>query len=136
MTYIERCLYDYKANIAALEVLIAERNNLKSIHGHSYEVINSSVGADPVSRTVNNLMALEKKIDRLNKKIRPVNKLISDLSGRALRLQQIKKILTLKYLEHENNSYIQKEIGISVSTYWRRVQELLRIARKYFGYEQ
>ncbi len=79
-------------------------------------------------------MELEKKIARLEKKIKPINKLIMDLSsGKSLYIRQLRDILTLKYIGHEDNHYIQEEMCVSVSTYWRRVRELLRIARKYFG---
>ena len=133
MTYVEKCLYDYRANVAALEMLIEEKNNLKSIHGHSYEINNSSVGADPVASTVNNLMALEKKIARLEKKIKPVNELLENLSGSDLRFQQMKDILKMKYFNHESVRYILKELAISERTFRRRIRELLHLAFIFFG---
>ena len=132
MMYVEKCLYDYLANIAALEYLQEELINLKSIHGHSYEINKPSVGSDPVINTVNNRMELEKKISKLGKKINPIKRLIDDLESR----EHLKKILLLKYISHGKNDYVQKEMNMSSATYWRRVRELLRIAKKYFGNEE
>ena len=134
MTYVEKCLYEYKSNIAVLEYLQEEKNNLMSIHGHSYDIENKSSMSNPVLTTVNQSMELEKKIACLKRKIVPVRKLLDDLAvGKSLRVQQMREILISKYVAHEDNQHVQEKMCVSVSTYWRRVREFLRLARKYFG---
>ena len=136
MTYVEKCLYEYKSNVAVLDYLREERKNLASIHGHNYENSSTPNSSDPVLTTVNLGMELERKIACVEKRIKPIARLLSDLTaGRSLRVQQLRDILCLKYIAHEDNQRVQEEMKVSVSTYWRRVRELLRLARKYFGNE-
>ena len=133
MNYVERCLYDYKANVAEIEILREERENLMSMHGQSYEANNSSGKNDPVANTANQKLTLEKKISHIEKRVKPVNKLIKDLQGSSLRVQQMLGILRLKYIEHEDKDTIKHTIAVSEATFWRRVRDLLRLAKRYFG---
>jgi len=133
MGYVERCLYDYKANVAEIECLQEELNGLMSLHGQSYEINNSSGEGDPVSNTVNQGFVLEKKITKLEKKVKPIQKLMGDLKGSSLRVQQMSGILRLRYIEHEDKEFIKDKICVSDTTFWRRNKELIALAKRYFG---
>ena len=67
MNYIEKCLYDYKANIAEIEVLIEKRSGLMSMRAQSYQSSNSYEVNDPVGNTVNQKLAIDKRISKLEK---------------------------------------------------------------------
>ena len=121
MGYVERCLYDYKANVAEIEILREELNGLMSLHGQSYEINNSQGEGDPVANIVNQGLILEKKIAKLEKRVKPVDKLLSDLKGSSLKVQQDK----------EN---IKQSLAVSERTLWRRTGELISLAKRYFGY--
>ena len=134
MTYVEKCLYGYKykANLAELEVLYEERKNLMSLHGQTYEINNSSGEQDPVGNIVNQGFTLDKRISQLEKRVKPVDKLINDLKGSSFREQQMCGILRLRYIEHEDKEIIKKKIGISDITLWRRTKDLMSLAKRYF----
>lgn len=133
MGYVERCLYDYKANAAEIEVLREELNGLMSLHGQSYEINNSQGESDPVANIVNQSAILEKKIAKLEKRVKPVDKLLSDLKGSSLKVQQMSGILKLRYIEHEDKEIIKKSLAVSEATFWRRVSELIRLAKRYLS---
>lgn len=134
MNYVERCLYDYKANIAEIEILSEQLDNIMSLHGHSYEIYNSQGESDPVGNIVSQKLKLERKIFLLQKRVKPVDKLIDDLKGSSIRRQQMLEILKLKYIQHEDKDFIKKSIAISEATFWRRIKELRWLARRYFGF--
>lgn len=133
MGYVERCLYDYKANVAEIEVLREELNGLMSLHGQSYEINNSQGESDPVANIVNQSTILEKKIAKLEKRVKPVDKLLSDLKGSSLKVQQMSGILKLRYIEHEDKEVIKKSLAVSEATFWRRVSDLIRLAKRYLS---
>ena len=134
MGYVERCLYDYKANVAEIEILREELNGLMSLHGQSYEINNSQGENDPVANIVNQGLRLEKKIAKLEKRVKPVDKLLSDLKGSSLKVQQMSGILRLRYIEHEDKENIKQSLAVSERTLWRRTGELISLAKRYFGY--
>lgn len=133
LTYVERCLYDYKANVAEIEALRSEQNNLMSLHGHNYEMNNSFGECDPVANIVNQSLNLDKKIAAIEKRVKPVDKLLGDLKGSSQRVQQMAGILRLRYFQHEDNFVVRRELSISSTTLWRRSRELLALASHYFG---
>ena len=133
MTFVERCLYEYKANVAAVEILTLEIENLMSVNGHKYDASMSNAIPDPVSDTAARKINLENKIVRLRQLIRPVEKLKADLAGNSLRIQQMREILVMKYINQEGNEHTQEKMAVSSRTFWRRVKELLQLAKKYFG---
>ena len=135
MTFVERCLYEYKANKAAIEAISMEINDLMSVRGCSYENYSpdSHTVSDSVLEVTAMKMNLEKKIVRLQRLTTPVEKLRDDLSGNSLNTQQMREILVWKYIEHEGNERTQEKMAVSERTFWRRVRELLYLAKKYFG---
>ena len=132
MGYIERCLYDYKANVAKLEMMQEELDDLMSLHGQSYEIFKSHGEADPVANAVNQRLKLEIKIKEIKRRIKPVEKLIEDLKGTSLRVRQMAEILRLRYFQHEDKTIIMEKLAVSSSTLWRRTNELIALAERYF----
>lgn len=76
---------------------------------------------------------MRKKIKELDSYIRPVKTLYYDLLHIYSGSHQILKILQMKYFHHDNLISILEELHISQPTYWRRTQELMKLAKKYFG---
>ena len=135
MKYVERCLWDYKANIAMLETLKLKAVELRSVHGHDYEAHSVNGISDPVAEVTGKILVLEKKIRKVSLMVIPVGKLEADLKGNAQPTRHIEGILKLRYFEHNNREYVQGELGLSRTTYWRRHDELMRLARKYLAEE-
>ena len=133
MQGVERCLWDYKANLASQAAMREEIANLMSVRGHSYEAHVISVASDPVADVTNRILNLEHRIKNSEKRTRPVEKLRGDLQSSDMYISQMGKILSLRYIEHESIEVVMDKLAISSSTFWRRTKELLRTARKYFG---
>lgn len=135
MKYVERCLWDYRANVAMLEILQGKLRALQSVHGHNYEAHVENGASDPVAMRTDKVLNMERKIKRTEQLVFPVNRLVSDLSGSSHPTRQMSEILRLKYFDHNSREYVQTKLSISQPTYWRRHEELMRLARKYFGEE-
>ncbi len=133
MKYVERCLWDYKANVAMLEILTLRLGALRSVHGHNYEAHSVNGASDPVANVTGQILDLEKKIHRTGLMVYPVQRLEADLKGNAQPTYHMQEILKLRYFEHNSREYVQSELGLSQTTYWRRQEELLRLARKYLA---
>ena len=133
MTYVERCLYEYKANVASIEAMKAEHDDLTSAHCQTYEGHTLNGVSDPVFEVTARKMGLESRIARTERKTRPVERLKADLTGNDLRIVQMREILNFKYINQEGNEKTQELMAVSSRTYWRRVRELLWLAKKYFG---
>ena len=133
MNYVEKCLYDYKVNIAEIEALIEKRSGLMSMRAQSYHSNNSYEVNDPVGNTVNQKLAIDKRISKLEKCVKAVEKLVNDLNGSASNVRQMAGILQLRYIQHEDKEVIKEKIRISERTFWRRVKELIRLAKRYLG---
>lgn len=133
---VERCLWDYKANLASQAAMREEIAGLMSVRGHSYEAHVISVASDPVADVTNRILNLEHKIKSSERRTRPVEKLQVDLQGSDMYISQMGKILSLRYIEHESIEAVMDELAISSATFWRRTKELIRTARKYFGQEE
>ena len=134
MGYVERCLYEYKANMALVEEIKEEIKHLMSLSSQGYEVVSRQIN-NPVAEVTMKVISKEDKIKRTEKKIRPVRKLYEDLKGTALYISQLREILELKYFEQESTEDIKRKLSISGATLYRRKKKLLRLARKYFGEE-
>ena len=135
MRGVERHLWDYKANVACQAAMREEISGLMSVRGHNYEAHTAGI-SDPVAEITNRILNLESRIRKLEKKTRPVEKLSADLCGSDMHISQMRGILNKRYIEHESIEAVKYEIEVSTATYWRRMRELLRLARKYFGAEE
>ena len=136
MRYVERCLYNYRENLAMLQNLKAELMTLQSLHGASYEGHSINGVANPVFDVTARIISLEKKIMANLKRTRPVARLCGMLTCiHTLRHSQMAGILKLRYFRHYSVNRVIRELAISQPTYWRRNDELLRKAREYLNAE-
>lgn len=133
MTYVERCLYEYRENLALIEALKSEIDNLCSVRAQNYDSQGSGGLSNPVEAVAMKKLYLERRLGHTERVTRAVKRLDEDLCGSDMRVQQMSKILNLKYFCGESIDYVLRYMAISPSTYWRRNGELLRKARKYLG---
>ena len=134
--FIEGCMYNYYANENRMHELRARYENLMSVHGHNYEAHMPDSESNPVLEVTNSRLKLEQSMKKLEEYIRPVKRLHEDLQTKYRDKKQILLILERKYFKQETMKRITDELNISQPTYWRRTQELMRLARKYFCEEE
>ena len=130
--YIERCLYDFKANLTLIETLKEEKQNLMSLKGQSYDVHPINGMSDPVADITARVLLLENKIKRTEKKVKPVMKLYTHLKGSSIFFNQLREILEYRYFKAKDVSEVKRILGISAVTFWRRKMDLLKVAHKFF----
>ncbi len=133
MGYVERCLWDYRDNLASIEIMREELAGLMSVNGHDYGGSNAGVSGDPVSKVCERVMRLERNIKKAEKMTVPITRMAEGLCGSDLRIHQMREVLRLRYFEHENKETVIRTAGISEKTYYRRCGDIKRMARKYFG---
>ena len=131
MGYVESCLWEYKANKGALLLLREELAGLKSVHGQELKQHAGNDVSDPVADVAHQVLILERKIRKLERHTRPVEKLQEYLTNSDEHTYHMREILKLKYFDHKDTGLIIRKIGISEATYFRRCSELKRLARKY-----
>ena len=133
MTYIDKCLWDYKANIAAIDWLRDEIANLSSLHAQDYDFRQGSGVSDPVGNLVSKCQYMEGKIRKLESITRPITRMYEELSGSDMAESQMREILKLRFFDHESRSVVIRKMSISDATYIRRCSAIKGRARKYFG---
>lgn len=133
MKYVERCLWDYRANVAMLEMLRARVQELQSVRGHSYEAHSMNGISDPVAEVTNKVLGYEKKMEKTKTWIEPVRTLEEDLRAGKAGRSSLLWILWLKYFDHMGIDDVKRELSVSGSTLYRQTLELLRLAKGYFA---
>ena len=131
---VDKYLWDYKSNVAAIDYLRQEMSNLMSVHGQSYEPQQGTMGiSEPVANVVQRKMELERKIQHLESHVQPVARLYDELSVTDLAEAQMREILKLRFFNHESRNIVIRKMSISAATYVRRCKTLKRRAMAYFG---
>ena len=131
---VDKYLWDYKSNVAAIDYLRQEMSNLMSVHGQSYEPQQGTMGiSEPVANVVQRKMELERKIQHLESHVQPVARLYDELSVTDLAEAQMREILKMRFFDHESRSVIIRKMSISDATYIRRCSAIKERTRKYFG---
>ena len=131
--YVERCLWEYRENLAMLERLYWLVSVARSVRGHSYEAHVAGNTTDPVADVVHRVMQLEKRIRKTYERVKPIERLNKDIAEGAHQDRYVREVLKMRYMEHVSVDTIRDELHISSSTYGRAKQKLLKIACKYFG---
>ena len=133
--YIEGCMYNYQANQRQASELEEQKKSLISVHGHNYEAHIKDGASNPVLDRTHKVLKIESRLKKLENCIRPVRNLHNDLQEIYTDKKQVLLILERKYFKHEHQKRIQEDLHISQPTYWRRTQELMRLAKGYFAIE-
>ena len=140
--FAEKCLYEYKKNIACLDIL---RDDLKveksgtDVHAQNYQLSFNFTGepSDPVQARLLKIEALEDKIRRLERYSKPITQLITDLNSPETLEESDNKILLgiLRFMYFGKNKpkAVQDELNLSEQTFFRRRREIVRMAGDYLG---
>lgn len=140
--FAERCLYDYKTNVARLEVLRADLKVLdaaSSVNGQNYDGL-PCLGylRDAVSARLERIENLEEDIRYLERKTEPIRRLYDDLrAGYVLEgspKTTLRRILELFYLGENTWQATAEELGLSRMSFFRRRNELVELSLRYLGF--
>lgn len=140
--FAERCLYDYKTNVARLEVLRADLRTLdalSSAKGQAYDAL-PCLGylRDAVSARLERIENLEEDIRYLERRTEPIRRLYDDLrAGYVLEGSPkmiLRGILELFYLGENTWQATAHELGLSRASFFRKKEDLVRLSICYLGF--
>ena len=131
--YVEKCLWEYRQNVAMLEHLREVCQGLMSVRGHSYEAHIAGSVTNPVLDVTHKRLKLEARIARTELRVKPVERLNKDIANGEYNDRHIREVLKLRYMEHRSVDAVMDMLHISSSTYGRAKEKLLRVACSYFG---
>lgn len=140
--YAEKCLYEYKRNIAGLKVLREDlrvfQNGL-DVRAQNYQYtfgFNGEV-SDPVHQRLAKIEKIEERISILERWTKPITQLIEDLTApEVLRYSENKglmEILSLMYFGKNPPETIMEELKIARRTFYNRRRELVNMAVSYLA---
>ena len=130
--YAEKCLYNYKPNLACLEVLRGDLQIKRSgsdVHAQNYQSVFGFSGepSSPVYSHVVSIETLEERIKYLERLTNPISKLINDLTDDFL------QILKLMYFEDNTQKKVMIKLNIPRSTFIRKRYKLVSLTINYLG---
>ena len=140
----ERCLYDYKKNLARLDVLRGDLRLLKllpSVKVQNFNladiVLSAGGHSDPVVARLLRLEQLENETAWLERRTKPITRLIENLKRSRPAEGTLKAdfllILRKLYFEEKTPEDVAKLMRVGRSVFYERKQKLVRIACQYLG---
>lgn len=141
--HAEKCLYEYKRNLACLEVLKQDLQVLKNsddVHAQNYEVPfnKNSQPSDPVASRVEKIEAIERRIKQVERWTKPVERLEKDLNSPEVlensHNKDLLQILKLFYFGKNSVNAVIDEMALGRTTFFNYRHELVIMAINYFGF--
>lgn len=140
--YAEKCLYEYKRNLACLNVLYDDLKIAKAsvdVKAQSYQqnLASGDNVSDPVSSRVIKIEELEERIRYLERLTKPITALIEDLNSPDVLNGSYKtslmEIVRLFYFGQNVLEVILKELNLTRRTFFRLRRELIYLAICYLA---
>ena len=139
--FAERCLYDYKANVARLEVLRTDLRVLDAISSVKVQNYDGTPGSgypsDSVSGRLQRIERVEEDILHLERRTLPIRRLYDDLRENYVLTDSpkmiLRGILELFYFGENTREATAEELGLSRASFFRKKEELVRLSIRYLG---
>ena len=140
--YAEKCLYDYKRNMACLKVLrddlrVAESSTDVHVQNYQYSFGFNGEPSNPVEARQVKIEKLHERIQMLERYTKPITGMIEDLttpdSLNGSNNEAMMEILRLMYFGGNLPDSIIDELKISRRTFFSRRRTLVYIAISYLA---
>ena len=140
--YAEKCLYEYKRNMACLEILredlrVEQAGSDVHVQNHQYTIDFTGAHSNPVQARMIKIEQLEERIRKLERWTKPLTQLEKDLtSAESLdtsRNKELYEVMKLMYFGKNPPDAIIEELRIARRTLARRRRELVITAINYLG---
>ena len=141
--YAERCLYEYKRNMAGLEILRDDLRTIQAgtdVRAQNYQNSLDFTGdpSDPVQTRMMRIEKLEERIRLLERFTQPVTRLVEDLTAPYVHEGSAKAemyaLMELYYFGQNSITSVMTELHMSRRNVYNRRQELVKMAMGYMGY--
>ena len=140
--YAEKCLYEYKRNLAGLKVLREDLRVLQAgtdVHAQNYQLTFGFSGtvSDPVHARLVKIEKLEERIKWLERVTKPIELLICDLTAPEVleysNSKGLMEILRLVYFGQNPADAVIEELKIARRTFYRQRRELVNMTISYLA---
>ena len=141
--YAEKCLYDYKKNLACLEILREDLRVAKAdidVHAQNYQYTLDFTGdpSDPVHGRMMRIENIEERIRILERFTQPVTRLIQDLTAPYIHegseKAEMYSLMELYYFGQNSITVVMSKLNMSRTMLYFRRQKLVKMAMGYMGY--
>ena len=140
--HAEKCLYEYKRNVAGLKVLREDLRVMQTgldVHAQNYQYTLEFTGevSNPVHTRLVKIENLEARIRYLERYTKPITQLIEDLTApEVLEYSENKglmDILKLLYFGKNPPEIVMDELKIARRTFYKRRRELVNMTISYLA---
>ena len=140
--YAEKCLYEYKRNVAGLKVLREDLRVLKSgldVHAQNYQYKIDFTGtySNPVHARLEKIDGVEERIRRLTRITEPITQLMADITAPEVleysENKNLMEILRLMYFGKNPPDAIMEDLRISRTTFFKQRRELVNMTISYLA---
>ena len=140
--FAEKCLYEYKRNVACLEVLkddlrVAEADTDVRAQNYQYTFTSGGEVSDPVSARLMKIETLKERIKYLERHTNPITTLMNDLTTpealNGSRNQDLMQVLRLMYFGGNTPDAIMEALNIARTSFFRLRRELVYVVICYLG---
>ena len=140
--YAERCLYDYKRNVAGLKVLREDLRVMRSgldvqAQNYQYKLEFTGTVSDPVEARLLKIETIEERIRQLERYTLPIGQLIEDITApEVLEYSENKSlmgILRLLYFGKNPPDAVMEELKLGRRTFYRQRRELVNMTASYLA---
>ena len=140
--YAEKCLYEYKRNVAGLRVLredLRSANACLDVRAQNYQYTFSFTGevSNPVQSRLVKIEGIEERIRKLERITKPITQLIDDLTAPEVLEYSNNKglmdIMKLLYFGKNPPESVIEELKIAKRTFYRQRRELVNMAVSYLA---
>ncbi len=140
--HAEKCLYEYKRNLACIDILKEDLRVLKAttdVNAQNYDkpFTKNNSPSDPVAQHLIKLEQIEVRIKLLERWTKPIERLIADLSSDVLdgsKKKGLLQVLKLFYFGNNVPDPVMEELNISRRAFFRKRRELVLMAIDYLGF--
>ena len=142
--YAEKCLYEYKRNLAGLRVLREDLRVIQAgldVHAQNYQYTFNFTGeiSNPVQSRLLKIESLEERIRKLERVVNPITQLIEDLTAPEVLeyspSNDLLQVLKLMYFGKNPPGAIMNELNIARTTFFKQRRELVNMAISYLALE-
>ena len=140
--YAEKCLYEYKRNMACLEILredlrVERAGSDVHVQNYQYTIDFNGIHSNPVQARMIKIEQLEERIRKLERWTKPITQLEKDLtSAESLdtsRNKELYEVMKLMYFGKNPPDAIIEELKIARRTFYNRRRELVYTAISYLA---
>ncbi len=140
--YAEKCMYEYKRNMAGLKILREDLRVMQAgldVHAQNYQYTFNFTGevSNPVQSRLMKIESIEERIRKLERLTSPITQLIEDLTAPEVLEYSDNKVLMalmkLLYFGNNPSESIIAELNIARRTFFRQRRELVNMAVSYLA---